>query len=96
MRDFTLFLKKEKLLFEGQYGFRNKRSTTDVLTDITERIRDVCDKGYYAYGAFLDFRKAFNTANHEILLSKLTHYGIEVKLLTGSDHFYLKEFNTHQ
>ena len=41
------FLEKEKLLFEGQYGFRNKRSATDALTDITERIRNACDKGYY-------------------------------------------------
>ena len=69
------FREKEKLLFEGQYGFRNKRSTTDALTDITERIRDAYDKGYYTCGAFLDFRKAFNTVNYEILLSKLTHYG---------------------
>ena len=42
---------------------RNKRSTTDALTDITERIRNACDKGYYACGAFLDFRKAFDTVN---------------------------------
>ena len=42
---------------------RNKRSTTDALTDITERIRNACDKGCYACGAFLDFRKAFDTVN---------------------------------
>ena len=46
MRDSTLSLRK-KNFFEGQYGFRNKRSTTDALTDITERIRNACDKGYY-------------------------------------------------
>ena len=55
---FYSFFEKGKLLFEGQYGFRNKRSTTDALTDIAERIRNACDKGYYACGAFLDFRKA--------------------------------------
>ena len=38
------FLEKGKLLFEGLYEFRNKRSTTDALTDITKRIRNACDK----------------------------------------------------
>ena len=31
------FLEKEQLLFEGQLEFRNNRSTTDALIDITER-----------------------------------------------------------
>ena len=58
MEDFYSFLEKEKLLFEGQYGFRNKHSTAYALTNITERIRDVYDKKYYVCGAFFDFRKA--------------------------------------
>ena len=40
-----LFLEKEQLLFVGQFGFRNNRSTTYTLIDITERIKDACVKG---------------------------------------------------
>ena len=76
MRGVTLYLKKKNFSLTGQYGFRNKRSTTDALTDITETIRDACDNWYYACGAFLDFRKVFNTVKNEIFLNKLTHYGI--------------------
>ena len=88
---FYSFFEKGKLLFERQYGFRNKRSTTDALTDIAERIRNACDKGYYACGAFLDFRKAFDTVNHKILLTKLIHCGIR-----GQAFDWFQSFLSHR
>ena len=36
------FLEKEQLLFEGQFGFRNKRTTTDSLIDIYNRRNKKC------------------------------------------------------
>ena len=69
------FLEKNSLLFEQQYGFRNKLSTNHALIDITNGIQEACDNGQYACGIYVDFKKAFDTVNHNILLDKLAHYG---------------------
>ena len=42
---------------------------------MTEAIRSALDSGSVTCGIFVDFQKAFDTVNHEILLKKLEHYG---------------------
>ena len=71
-----LFLEQEELLYSRQFGFRNNHSTTDALIDITEKIKEACDNKLYSCGIFLDLQKAFDTVNHNILLQKLTYYGV--------------------
>ena len=75
------FLEKNCLLFEWQYGFRNKLSTNHALLDITSKIQTACDKGIFDCGVYVDFKKAFDTVNHEFLLNKLNHYGIRATKL---------------
>ena len=41
-----------------------------------ERIQEQLDAGNYTFGAFIDFKKAFDTVDHNILLEKLDYYGI--------------------
>ena len=70
------FLEKFKCIYKLQFGFRSRHSTNHALIDITETIRKALDDGKYACGVFVDFQKAFDTVNHEILIGKLKHYGI--------------------
>ena len=59
------FLEKNSLLFERQYGFRNKLSSNHALIDISSEIQTACDKRIFACGVYVDFKKAFDTVNHE-------------------------------
>ena len=70
------FLTKNKVLFEGQYGFRRRRSTSDAILDLTGNILDGFNKGMFTLGLFLDMTKAFDSIKHETLFRKLEVYGV--------------------
>ena len=44
------------------------------MIDITNRIQEACANGHYACGIYVDFKKAVDTVNHNIILDKLAHY----------------------
>ena len=67
----------------NQFGFRQKHSTAHSLIDITEQIKESIDKGKFGCGIFIDLKKAFDTVNHQILLTKLEHYGVRGPSLSG-------------
>ena len=70
------FLNQNKCLYNNQLGFQNHHSTNHALISITEEIQNALDDGKYACHVILYFKKAFNTLNHKIFLSKLEHCGI--------------------
>lgn len=69
------YLKNEKILSDDQHGFREKHNCeTAVLTLINKWINN-CEKGKVVITVFLDFKRAFETVNRDILLEKLKRYG---------------------
>ena len=74
------YLTKFNLIYKYQFGFRERYSTMHALVELTDRIKDAIDKKLLTCGIFVDLSKAFDTVNHNILLDKLSHYGIRGNL----------------
>ena len=70
------YLEINNILYVHQYGFRNKMSTNQAIVNHLQYLYDNLDSGNTIFSLFLDFRKAFDTVSHQILLSKLNSYGI--------------------
>ena len=70
------YLDEHNLLSDKQLGFRQGRSTTAAVLTLTDYVLRAFDRYEYTIGVFLDFTKAFDTVNHQILLGKLEHLGI--------------------
>ena len=83
------FIKRFNLLYDGQYGFREKHSTSLALMELIEDITDNYDRNNFTIGVFIDLKKAFDTINHNILIKKLSYYGIRGKPLQWLESYLL-------
>ena len=64
--------------------------STDAILDIVNNIHSNMDNRKTSCGIFVDLKKAFDTVNHEILLTKLEHYGMR-KVINSWFRSYLSD-----
>ena len=87
------YFNNNNFFFSNQYGFRSRMGTNQAILNHLQYLYDHLDSGKIVFSLFLDFKKAFDSVDHKILLSKLNLYGIRGDALNWFES-YLS--NRHQ
>ena len=81
------FLTAMNVIYDKQFGFRKNHSTTHAINYSIDKILGEIEAKNHVIGIFVDLSKAFDTIDHQKLLTKLEHYGIR-----GICHDLLKSY----
>ena len=74
-------------MYKFQFGFRKNHSTSLALLDVLDSCYRNIDVNNKVIGIFLDLQKAFDTVQHDILLTKLQNYGIRGVMLNWLENY---------
>lgn len=85
------YLEENNLINVKQHGFRKGRSCLTQLLAYYDEILTNALSGNDTDAIYIDFAKAFDKIDHNILLKKLTNYGI-----SGKFHSWIKSFLTER
>ena len=75
------YFEDNKLFYCSQYGYRKNHSTDYACVELVDKVMHDLDNGETPICFFLDLSKAFDTLNHDILLSKLRYYGMDSNVI---------------
>ena len=71
------FALSQNILDKNQFGFRKSHSTSHAVNYSVKIIEDSIKKQNHVLGIFIDLSKAFDTIDHNILLTRLADLGIQ-------------------
>ena len=75
-RRLMAYLDRFALLNDNQFGFRKLRGTSDAILEFLNDVHGSFETKSQSVAVCLDFSKAFDTINHDVLLRKLDHMGV--------------------
>ena len=75
------YLHEHNLLHKTQSGFRSQHSCETALVHMIDSWLNAMDSGKMVGVVLVDFKKAFDLVDHQILLSKLELYGLNKEAL---------------
>ena len=67
----TAYIEQNELLSNKQHGFRKHKSTLDALHQLTSQINVNMDKRLPTLVTFIDFKKALDCVQHDLLIAKI-------------------------
>ena len=70
------YVKDFNILVDSQHGFRANYSTESAIAQFIKPIYHSLEKRHYYFAICIDFSKAFDCLNYEVLLTKLENIGI--------------------
>ena len=70
------YLKSNNILCKNQIGFCKNSNTSDPIIEFLDYVCSSLDSKQSTIAVYVDFSKAFDTVNHNILMSKLLHNGV--------------------
>ena len=75
------FIDKNNIFSDTQYGFRKKLSTETALMNFIDFVHEGLTDKQFVGSIFMDLSKAFDVMSHDILKTKLEHYGFRGEFL---------------
>ena len=78
----------DTILRPNQAGFRKGRSCTQQVHILRRIIEGAKSKELPLFATFIDFKKAFDSINRNVMFAVLRHYGIPAKIVEGIRTLY--------